>query len=191
VGRFLDGVVLLVWLFAVAGCSREAPRADSPPPRREAVKNVKHAENPKDSLRGAQRSEDVETYVKPFTLAEKEFQIELAQGVVMEFVGIPPGSFMMGNNLEGVRRHRETIAEPYYLGKYEVTQQQWQALMGNNPSLHKGPPTRPVERPNRIVARRRQLGLYLPPNTTIQENLHRPDSISRGSIRSCPTTRRA
>ena len=145
---FASGVALLGLLLALAGCSHESPKADSPPPRRESVKNVNKAEKPKDSLRGGQRNEDAETYVKPFTLPEKGFQIELIPDVVMEFIGIPSGSFMMGNNVEGVRRHREAIAEPYYLGKYEVTQQQWQALMGNNPSMHKGPPNRPVERIN-------------------------------------------
>jgi formylglycine-generating enzyme required for sulfatase activity len=35
--------------------------------------------------------------------------------------------------------HRVTIAEPFYLGKYEVTQEQWQAVMNNTPGIHKGP----------------------------------------------------
>jgi len=36
------------------------------------------------------------------------------------------------------------ISQPFYMGKYEVTQAQWQAVMGNNPSHFKGD-NRPVE----------------------------------------------
>jgi formylglycine-generating enzyme required for sulfatase activity len=42
-------------------------------------------------------------------------------------------------------QHRVRITEPFYMGKYEVTQQQWQAVMGNNPSEFKGPDN-PVEK---------------------------------------------
>lgn len=59
----------------------------------------------------------------------------------MEFVLIPAGSFMMGadKNL-----HKVNITEAFYMGKYEVTQQQWVAVMGSNPSKFKGR-TNPVE----------------------------------------------
>ena len=60
----------------------------------------------------------------------------------MEFVGIPPGEFLMGST----SRHaydgeqpvtRVRITKAFYLGKYEVTQDQWQAVMGNNLSSFK------------------------------------------------------
>jgi len=41
-------------------------------------------------------------------------------------------------------QHKVKISQPFYLGKYEVTQVQWQAVMGNNPSRFQGP-TNPVE----------------------------------------------
>src|SRR5512134_1100720 len=55
----------------------------------------------------------------------------------MEFVRIPAGTFLMGSeNGEADEKpvHQVTISQPFYLGKYEVTQAQWQAVMGNNPS---------------------------------------------------------
>ena len=71
----------------------------------------------------------------------------------MEFVQIPSGSFMMGSdkNFDGnasdseTPQHQVTISQSFYLGKYEVTQTQWVAVMGSNPSEFKGR-TQPVEK---------------------------------------------
>jgi formylglycine-generating enzyme required for sulfatase activity len=69
----------------------------------------------------------------------------------MEFVLIPAGSFTMGadKNFEDASddetpQHRVRISKPFYLGTYEVTQAQWTAVMGNNPSKYKGR-SNPVE----------------------------------------------
>jgi formylglycine-generating enzyme required for sulfatase activity len=76
------------------------------------------------------------------------FTLDLAAGVKMEFVLIRPGSFQMGSakssNTEEKPIHKVTISKPFYMGKYEVTQEQWQAVMGSNPSNFKGPKN-PVE----------------------------------------------
>jgi formylglycine-generating enzyme required for sulfatase activity len=66
---------------------------------------------------------------------------QMTSGVGMEFIWIPPGSFIMGSENGGSDEkpvHRVTIKEGFYMGKYEVTQAQWQAVMGNNPSHFKG-----------------------------------------------------
>jgi formylglycine-generating enzyme required for sulfatase activity len=65
--------------------------------------------------------------------------VDLGNGVQMEFVPIQPGSFQMGEDkwYEGHPVHGVTISKPFYLGKHEVTQAQWQAVMGNNPSKFK------------------------------------------------------
>jgi formylglycine-generating enzyme required for sulfatase activity len=58
----------------------------------------------------------------------------------IEFVQFPPGSFMMGSNsaLSNEKpAHKVTINYSFYMGKYEVTQAQWQSVMGNNPSHFK------------------------------------------------------
>jgi formylglycine-generating enzyme required for sulfatase activity len=69
----------------------------------------------------------------------------------MEFVLIPAGSFVMGadKNFDDAGdnetpQHRVSISKPFYLGKFEVTQAQWTAVMGNNPSNFKGR-SNPVE----------------------------------------------
>jgi formylglycine-generating enzyme required for sulfatase activity len=48
-----------------------------------------------------------------------------------EFVLIPAGTFMMGDAV----LHQVVISKPYYMQVTEVTQGQWQKVMGNNPSL--------------------------------------------------------
>lgn len=64
----------------------------------------------------------------------------------IELVLIPPGSFMMGSDHsqedseEGDERpvHRVTFKYSFYMGKYEVTQAQYRAVMGTNPSACPG-----------------------------------------------------
>jgi formylglycine-generating enzyme required for sulfatase activity len=55
----------------------------------------------------------------------------------MEFAYVPAGSFQMGSgngdpNEQPV--HQVSFARGFYVGRYEVTQAQWQKVMGNNPS---------------------------------------------------------
>jgi formylglycine-generating enzyme required for sulfatase activity/serine/threonine protein kinase len=82
---------------------------------------------------------------------QAHYQIEnLGNGVVLEMVYIEGGTFLMGSpETEEYRDDDETQHEvtvkPFYLGKYPITQAQWQAVMGNNPSYFKGE-NRPVER---------------------------------------------
>ena len=57
----------------------------------------------------------------------------------MEFVLIQPGTFMMGADKENERpAHQVTLTKPFDLGKYEVTQEQWEIVMGSNPSTFRG-----------------------------------------------------
>ena len=70
----------------------------------------------------------------------------------MKFVWISPGSFMMGSPKEEKERidnetqHKVTLSKGFYMGVYTVTQEQWQEVMGNNPSEFKGVKNLPVER---------------------------------------------
>jgi len=61
--------------------------------------------------------------------------VDLGGGVTMEFILIRPGWFTMGSDKEVCK---VTLTKPFYLGKYEVTQEQWEKVMGNNPSDFKG-----------------------------------------------------
>ncbi len=99
--------------------------------------------------------------------------LDLGGGVTMELVRIPAGSFMMGseNGFSDERPvHSVTISRDFYIGRYEVTQAQWRAVMGNNPSSFSGCDTCPVERVswgdiagfNTALSNRTGYGLRLP-----------------------------
>ena len=75
----------------------------------------------------------------------------------IEMLLVPPGTFEMGcimgsDSFACIPQeqpvHTVTLTNAYYLGRYEVTQAQWQAKMGSNPSAFQGQadsPSRPVE----------------------------------------------
>jgi formylglycine-generating enzyme required for sulfatase activity len=66
---------------------------------------------------------------------------------VPNMVPIPAGSFQMGSTQGGLDErpvHTVHITRPFWMGKYEVTQAEWQAVMGTNPSYFVGPDL-PVE----------------------------------------------
>ena len=56
---------------------------------------------------------------------------------------VEAGSFIMGDD-QTDESHRVTLTKPFYVGVFEVTQKQWELVMGSNPSQYKGN-TRPVE----------------------------------------------
>ena len=74
----------------------------------------------------------------------------LGSGAILDMVAIPGGSFVMGSptteagrsNNEGPQR--TVNISPFFMGKYPITQEQWEVVMGNNPSDIKGL-KRPVE----------------------------------------------
>jgi formylglycine-generating enzyme required for sulfatase activity len=63
--------------------------------------------------------------------------IDLGDGLKMDFVLIPAGSFAMGSTKGEVPPTKVAITKAFYISKYEVMQEQWEALMGENPSSHK------------------------------------------------------
>jgi formylglycine-generating enzyme required for sulfatase activity len=67
----------------------------------------------------------------------------IQNSVGMEFVLIKAGKFQMGSPEEepgrfaGEIQHTVNLTNPFYMQTTEVTQAQWQAVMGDNPSSHK------------------------------------------------------
>jgi formylglycine-generating enzyme required for sulfatase activity len=76
--------------------------------------------------------------------------IERVKGVAIEMVKVPGGTFMMGSpeteegRFSNEGPEHEVTIKAFYMSKYPITQAQWEAVMGNNPSRFKGQ-NRPVE----------------------------------------------
>ena len=74
----------------------------------------------------------------------KNIEIPLAEDVNLRMIWIEPGKFKMGSDRYEADRdddefqHEVTLTQGYWLGKYEVTQAQYEAVMGTNPSRNKG-----------------------------------------------------
>ncbi len=105
-------------------------------------------------------------------LWSKHLEVPAVQtnSIDMKLVLIPPGEFEMGSSEQDVAsliaeakqqdaskkyieripaeapKHHVRITKPFYLGVCEVTQEQYQRVMGSNPSKFQGIPSRPVER---------------------------------------------
>jgi formylglycine-generating enzyme required for sulfatase activity len=113
----------------------------------ETAKSTQRAEpqptNTQPSNSGGNKASEAAGAAKTSGSPPKSFRSQ--QGI--EMVYIPPGKFMMGSNHDWEKPvHEVTISQPFYMGKYEVTQGQWQTVMGSNPSSFKGDDNLPVER---------------------------------------------
>ncbi|MDT4967144.1 MAG: hypothetical protein QOJ64_1881 [Acidobacteriota bacterium] len=108
----------------------EANRREDEAKKETARKEEKRKE---EEARNAEaKRKEIEATKRPGAVVKNSVGIEL--------VYVPPGGFMMGSETEPDEKpvHRVSIGNGFYMGKYEVTQAQWQAVMGYNPSNFKG-----------------------------------------------------
>jgi len=131
----------LMMMIAMPGCSRR-PSSIEPNARAQEVGSSENAQSvPRETgTRGDGAIAGTTTSKLP------SLAVDLGHGVKLEMVLIPAGDFMMGSpesdgpaNSDEKPQHRVRITRPFYLGKYLVTQEQWQETMGSNPSIVHGP----------------------------------------------------
>jgi formylglycine-generating enzyme required for sulfatase activity len=85
-----------------------------------------------------------EWLVQKSSCRAKRFIEDLGNGVEIEMVAIPGGEFLMGapiteqDSRDNERPQHRVKMSSFYMGKYPVTQVQYEALLGNNPSRFKG-----------------------------------------------------
>ncbi len=106
------------------------------------------------AARAAEEADDVPQSPRP-EMAVKEVEgsliIELAPELTLALIAIEPGTFGMGAAADGASADEHasqrpvTISKPFWLGRSEVTQAQWRAVMGTSPSRFVGDERRPVE----------------------------------------------
>ena len=87
------------------------------------------------------KAKEVQKQVAKALSKEVEEKEELGKEVKIDLVLIPAGKFMMG---EPGKDHEVTLTQPFYMAKYEVTQEQWESVMGSNPSTKTKGPKLPV-----------------------------------------------
>lgn len=127
-------------LLGMAACETKE-NADAVAPQEQAV--AAPAAQPADN---AQTKEPISSKT-----SRPPLDLDLRDGVTMSLVWIPAGEFLMGSpdNEEGrfdseTPQHPVRITHGFYMGIYEVTQEQYEAVTGNNPSDFKAPKN-PVE----------------------------------------------
>jgi formylglycine-generating enzyme required for sulfatase activity len=93
-----------------------------------------------------------ESAIKPPPLStelEKSFIPEVMKGVPPDMILIPGGRFRMGSpegkGYDVERPEHEVNMDDFYIGKYPITQAQWEAVMGGNPSHFRGNKNLPIE----------------------------------------------
>lgn len=71
---------------------------------------------------------------------KKEHVVDLGHNAKIVMVWVPAGEFTMGSNKCRVEQppHKVRISKGFWIGKYEVTQEQYETVMGSNPSRFKG-----------------------------------------------------
>ncbi|ANV88748.1 hypothetical protein AWQ22_08015 [Picosynechococcus sp. PCC 7117] len=70
---------------------------------------------------------------------------KLSKNIPLEMLWIRDGSFTMGSSqIKNASPQHEVNVKGFWMGKYAVTQEQWQAVMGDNPSRYQGP-KKPVD----------------------------------------------
>ena len=79
------------------------------------------------------------------SLSGNTITIPVKDGISIDMVRVEAGTFTMGATPEMKNpwddekpTHQVTLTNDYYIGKYEVTQALWKAVMGKNPSKYKG-----------------------------------------------------
>jgi prepilin-type N-terminal cleavage/methylation domain-containing protein len=117
---------------------------------------------PSDSGFQTSTFDDNETFVfpvisnyEPIENSEGYNMIEPNDELDIKMVACPPGTFKMGAapdepvSKTNENQHTVTLTKQFLIGKYEVTQKQYQEVMGTNPSNNKSGPMYPVEKVNR------------------------------------------
>lgn len=72
------------------------------------------------------------------SFTEVRITIPVKEGVCIEMVKVEKGTISFGKGIKGITKFVANVSNDYYIGKFEVTQALWQAVMGSNPAKNKG-----------------------------------------------------
>lgn len=72
------------------------------------------------------------------SFTEERITIPVKEGVCIEMVKVEKGTISFGKGIKGITKFVANVSNDYYIGKFEMTQALWQAVMGSNPAKNKG-----------------------------------------------------
>ena len=110
-------IAIVIVIVMIQGGNGDAPEPDGKTPSSSGTSGSPDTKGPSDT-------------------PQKTLTLKLGPGAEMELVLIPAGSFLMGSPDSELKRkngevqHQVTITRPFYMGKYEVTQAEYEAVMG-------------------------------------------------------------
>ena len=113
------------------------------------IANQQQSENQQSSNTYVASSSNNSSGTPSVASGSNTISIPVKDGISIDMVKVEAGTFMMGATSEMKDSyddpdsdekpvHQVTLTNDYYMGKYEVTQALWQAVMGSNPSNFKG-----------------------------------------------------
>ena len=109
----------------------------APETYQQAVQHVRQGSTAYENGNFEEAARSFRSAAASFRQAQAEAPKQMVRAMINSFVKVEPGTFKR-------EEQQVTLTKPFYIGKYEVTQAQWRAVMGNNPAEYKGA-DRPVE----------------------------------------------
>ncbi len=145
---------LLTAVVSQSGCSKppaptEQERLAEQARLTDEARQADEARKAEEAQMWKERQEEEARLAKALLPAEREAilnQQPITNSIGMKLKLLPAGQFVMGSDQREAdkRTHQVTLTKPFYVGIHEVTQEQYEKVMGTNPSGFKGPQN-PVE----------------------------------------------
>jgi formylglycine-generating enzyme required for sulfatase activity len=130
--------LLAALLVAMTGCGSDTKPEDQPKTPAETASQKDQPTAPEETVSSPETPNGSD---EPSAKAV----VPVVNSIGMRFVPIQAGTFTMGEEHYSQKAHQVTLTQAFELGVYEVTQEQYEAVMGTNPSSFEGPQN-PVEK---------------------------------------------
>ncbi|TAF11280.1 MAG: serine/threonine protein kinase [Nostocales cyanobacterium] len=155
---FIGGITIAVvgqWLLVLSRknqTSEITTSANTPTPQNTPTPEITTSSNNLNSFNfEVVKTDSTGSIISRSNSSANYFTEDLGNGVTLEMVEIPGGTFYMGSPASETQRdsdegpqHQVTVPS-FFMGKYQLTQKQYQAIIGSNPSNFQGE-NRPVEK---------------------------------------------
>ena len=153
--KFLFVLLILATIISTGCCSRKESKSNLEVKSNADINSSEDAKSSKKNKLNEEAKSNKETNSNSITKSKEESKPKVEKKIIiddklektftikeinLEMVKCPAGSFMMGSPKEelgrdyGEKQHLVTITRSFYIGKYEITQEQYKSITGYNPS---------------------------------------------------------